>query len=50
MRIRRLHRFVRGADGVPHFWTGRDRAPSPARQRPTLRFDYLDEVKGQADD
>jgi len=50
LRIRRLQRFVRGADGAPHFWTGRDRAPSPARQRPTLRFDYLDEVKGQADD
>jgi hypothetical protein len=43
LRVRRVHRYARGADGTAHFWVGRDREISTRTARPGLRFDYLDE-------
>jgi hypothetical protein len=43
LRVRRVHRFARGADGEPYFWVGRDREISARTAKPGLRFDYLDE-------
>lgn len=47
LRVRRLHRFARGADGTGHAWVGRDRDLSDRGARPGLRFDTLREETGE---
>ncbi|MEZ5911395.1 MAG: hypothetical protein R3D84_03495 [Paracoccaceae bacterium] len=47
LRTRRLARYARGADGEPHFWTGRDRDITPRDSRPGREVDYLRDESGE---
>lgn len=43
LRVRRVARYARGADGADHFWIGRSKEAGNRTARPGLHFDYLDE-------
>lgn len=42
LRIRRVKRSARGADGTTHFWVGREKETCERTTRPNLRFDFIE--------